>query len=252
MVPIPQSPPCSLVDVDPDLVAGIPHDDLPLARRVLLRPRYELPKGRWAPGLLGAHEGAIGFLVVEGAIIREIDLGGRGCAQVLGPGDVLGEPTPGGVLDCPVTWTALLPSVLLVLDARFVAAAQRWPSLAANLHRRLLEQGDRAALHAATAQLPRVDRRLVALFWQLSDPWGHVTPFGIDVPLPLTHELLGRLVGAQRPTVSLALRELAGDGVVTRSARGGWLLAAGSQALLGSGELGRPVAVSASTGGSIA
>jgi hypothetical protein len=36
--------------------------------------------------------------------------------------------------------------------------------------------------------------------------------------------MIGQLVGAQRPTVSLALRRLADDGSVTRTPDGGWLL----------------------------
>ena len=227
----------SLVDADPELVAGVPDEDLALARRVLVRPRFDIPKGRWAPALLGGHEGAFGFLVLEGAIVRQLDLADRQCAQILGPGDVLQESTTSDVLDCPVTWTALQPSVLTVLDERFTAASRRWPALGVNLHRRLLDQADRVGLHAATAQLPRVERRVVALFWQLSERWGHVTPFGIEVPLQLTHEVLGRLVGAQRPTVTLAMRDLADEGLLTRSPGGGWLLDPASRELLRSGHV---------------
>jgi DNA-binding GntR family transcriptional regulator len=51
-----------------------------------------------------------------------------------------------------------------------------------------------------------------------------VTPDGIVVDLPLTHELIGRLVGGRRPTVTLALAELAENGVLVRRDEGGWLL----------------------------
>src|SRR3712207_2717381 len=110
----------SLVDLDPDLAAGIPDDELELARRVLTRPRYEIPKGAWAPELLGAHDqGGFAILLVEGAIVRQVDLAGRHCTQILGPGDVLRPAAGGGTLDCPVTWTALEPSAVVVLDERF-------------------------------------------------------------------------------------------------------------------------------------
>lgn len=238
----PPTPGVSLVDADPELFAGIPADDLLLARRHLVRPRFDIPKGRWAPELLRAHEGAFGFLVVEGAIVREVELAGRECAQILGPGDVVREASLQPLFACPVSWSAPKPSVLTVLDERFTTAAHRWPALSQNLFRRLLEQSERVALHAATAQLPRVERRVVALFWQLAERWGHVTPFGIEVPLELTHEALGRLVGAQRPTVTLALRELAEDGVLTRSADG-WLLDRASSGLLESADAPRAVAL---------
>jgi CRP-like cAMP-binding protein len=42
--------------------------------------------------------------------------------------------------------------------------------------------------------------------------------------LPLTHELIGRMVGARRPTVSLALAELAQAGTLVRRLDGAWVL----------------------------
>ena len=234
----------SLVDADPDLAAGIPDEDLALARRALTRPLYSIPKGRWAPELLGAHEtGGFGVLIVDGALVRQVDLADRHCTQILGPGDVLQPASTGGFVDCPVTWTALMPSTVVVLDNRFTRASQRWPSLGLNLHRRLLDQADRMALHAAISQLPRVERRILGLFWQLAERWGHVTPFGVTVPLDLTHEALGRLIGAQRPTVTLALRDLAEEGALSRGANGTWLLSSDTRDAL------RPPGVSAVTAG---
>ena len=76
----------------------------------------------------------------------------------------------------------------------------------------------------------------LALFWQLADRWGTVTAFGVAVSLQLTHEVLGRLVGAQRPTVTLALSELAEAGLVVRVPKAGWLLSRDSYGELGSVE----------------
>jgi CRP/FNR family transcriptional regulator, cyclic AMP receptor protein len=230
----------SLLDADPDLTAGVPDDDVALARRALLRPRYDIPKGRWAPELLRGHDnGAFAILLIDGAILRQLDLVDRHCLQIFGPGDVLQPTADGGVLECPVTWRALVPSSVVVLDERFTRATQRWPALGLNLHRRLLDQADRIAMHAAIAQLPRVDQRILALLWQLAERWGRVTPFGVELPLDLTHEALGRLVGAQRPTVTLALRTLADEGAVTRTTDRGWLLRPSSRETL------RPAAAAA-------
>ena len=45
--------------------------------------------------------------------------------------------------------------------------------------------------------------------------WGKVEPGGIRLPLPLTHQLLGQLIGAERPSVSHALGRLPHAGLVT-------------------------------------
>ncbi|HEV3001345.1 MAG TPA: Crp/Fnr family transcriptional regulator, partial [Solirubrobacteraceae bacterium] len=222
----------SILDADPDLADGIPAADHPLARRALARPVHPVGEDGVDAAALLSGEGAFGLLVVEGAVVRELDLAGRVCTELLGPGDVLGGVPEDALLPVPVAWKALQPAGAIVLDARFTSAAQRWPALAVNLHRRLLEQAHRSAVHAAIAQLPRVERRVLALMWQLSERWGRVTPFGVEVDLPLTHEAVGRLVGAQRPTVSLALADLAREGALTRTVRRTWLLAADSHGLV--------------------
>lgn len=56
----------------------------------------------------------------------------------------------------------------------------------------------------------------MALIWQLAESWGRVTPAGTRVPLSLSHEVLGGLVGARRPTVTLALSKLAKQGSLIR------------------------------------
>ena len=224
------TPAVSIVDADPDLSSGIPAEEHELARRVLTRPRHDVPKGRWSPTPLRGHgEGAFAVLVLDGAVVRQIDMADRHATQILGPGDVFQLPRDGSLLDCPVTWTALQPSSMAVLDGRFTRASQKWPALGVNLQRRLLDQADRLALHAAILQLPRVDGRILAFFWHLAERWGRVTPTGVAVPLRLTHESLGRLVGAQRPTVTLALRDLGQQGALTRSVQGDWLLSRDSR-----------------------
>jgi hypothetical protein len=62
-----------------------------------------------------------------------------------------------------------------------------------------------------------VEGRLLVQFWQLAERWGHMDRDGIAVSSPLTHELLAKLVGAARPSVTTALGRLAERGLLLRS-----------------------------------
>jgi DNA-binding IclR family transcriptional regulator len=62
------------------------------------------------------------------------------------------------------------------------------------------------------------------LLWHLADRFRRSHPEGVVLPLPLSHELLAQLVGAQRPSVSRALKELERAGVVARRPDGSWWL----------------------------
>jgi CRP/FNR family transcriptional regulator, cyclic AMP receptor protein len=84
----------------------------------------------------------------------------------------------------------------------------------------------RASRHLAALALPRVEDRVMALFCDLADRWGRATPEGIRIDVPLTHAVIGQLVGARRPTVSLALTDLAAAGRLVRQDERCWLLTA--------------------------
>jgi hypothetical protein len=115
------------------------------------------------------------------------------------------------------------PTRLVLFEREFLLVARRWPWLFAGLHVRSGEQIERLLTQMMICQLPRVDDRLLSLLWLLAESWGQVTPSGTVLPVELTHTALGGLVGARRPTVTLALGELNQRGAVVRQA-GGWLL----------------------------
>src|SRR5688500_17160861 len=89
---------------------------------------------------------------------------------------------------------------------------------------RVADRTERLAVTQAVCQLNGVDRRLLSLFWHLAERWGRVSASGVVLPLPLPHRVLASLVGARRPTVSVALTRLASAGAVERRAAGTWLL----------------------------
>src|SRR5947208_3030936 len=79
---------------------------------------------------------------------------------------------------------------------------------------RTVERTRRQSVSASIPMLVRIQDRLVVLFMHLAERWGQVTRDGIVVHLPLTHELIARLSGARRPTVTTALSGLSARGLI--------------------------------------
>jgi CRP-like cAMP-binding protein len=218
-----------LLDVDAAFGQDMPEEDLPQARRALVMPTAQVPGGHFDLAGVAARHGARALLLVlSGTLARDVRVLDRTTTQLFGPGDVLAaETTDGECLSCQVTFHAEQPARVALLGERFHAAARVWPSLSAIIQQRLALQSRRLAIQAAILALPRVESRVLAILWHLAETFGSVRPDGVLVPLPLTHERLGRLVGAQRPTVTLALRRLGEAGDALRVAEG-WMLRAGS------------------------
>ena len=209
---------------------GVPPEELDAARRAVRVPRLDVPRGDWTPAPADWAPPTLGAMVVEGMIACHVRIRGRASTELIGPGDVFSpwRPAASSAIG-EMTSSAWAPTTLAVLDESFLAAARRWPGLLAVSHVRLAERLDRMMLRTAALQLSRVEERLLAAMWQLADRFGHVTPEGISLPLPLTHQILGQLVGAQRPTVTLALRALEEEGAVSRRDDGLYVLARGSR-----------------------
>jgi CRP-like cAMP-binding protein len=157
-------------------------------------------------------------------ILQRTQLANHTTMKVFGPGDVLGRLGAAvSMLISESAMSAVEGTQLAVLGTDFLAAARRWPPLTAGLHIRLAQQAERLGVQLAICQLSRVDERLLALLWWLAEAWGRVTSVGTVVPISMTHDVLGALVGARRPTVTLALGELVERGAIVRQDRG-WLL----------------------------
>ena len=216
----------SLVDADPELARWLTPGEMGAARRDTVVPVLVLNFGAWEPEPPRAcgwrH---LGYLVLEGVLVRDEQLAGSTTTELVGPGELLQPWTenPGDALvPHAVTWKVLEPARLGVLGPPFVASVARWPVLNAALIGRAVRQNSRAATLHAICQLSRVDMRLLALFWHLAERWGRVGSDGVLLPLRLQHESLGHLIGAKRPTVTLALQRLAERGLVQRRDDGTW------------------------------
>jgi CRP/FNR family transcriptional regulator, cyclic AMP receptor protein len=228
------SPSATLVlDHDPDLATGIPRDEREAARQACRSGLVNVPRGRWeVPISAGERDDRLGLVIVVGLLCREIALGDHHMFELLGPRDVLQLPVASGrpQLGGPVKITAIMESSLLVLGESFIRASARWPSLSATFLRRIEAQRERLAVQGLITHIPRADHRILIALSHLADRFGTTADGGTIIPLPLTHDLLGHLVGARRSTATLAISTLEADGMLRRIDRGSWFLtAAGEQ-----------------------
>lgn len=173
--------------------------------------------------LLRAHSG-FAATVLDGMLVHALTIGDQSGIHLLGPGDLLlrGSDMPPPWLE-DVAFRAPAPARLAVLGTDFIGAARRAPQVIPALYECVADQMHRLIGQLVICQLPRVDQRVLAIMWLLAESWGQVTPGGIRLPLALTHETLGAMIGARRPTVTLALRKLSTQGAIIHQ-DSGWLL----------------------------
>jgi CRP-like cAMP-binding protein len=170
------------------------------------------------------RNGAFGAVVLEGMLLQYLQLGSQPGLTMLGPGEIIAlRDAPTSTLLGLSTYRAAADTTLGLFSTELLLAARRAPRLVIGLHIRLAEQLERLGTQLVICQLPRVEDRILAMLWLLAESWGRVTPSGTALPLSLTHEVLGALVGARRPTVTLAVGELAERGALVQQDRG-WLL----------------------------
>ena len=215
-------------DVDPDLLAGIDEPTAGHLRARMAARRVWVERGPWHPTIGAAEQNRhLGLLVLDGLLVRTLRLVGRECSEVVGPGDLIrpwdGDDL-GGSVHCVSEWRALQPAMLASLDGHFAARIARWPAITSALLARSTRRSRALVYQATIAHVRRAETRLLLALWQLADRWGRVTPRGVVVPVPLTHQLLAQMTCLRRPTVSAGLGQLAHAGEVTALPDGGWLL----------------------------
>jgi CRP/FNR family transcriptional regulator, cyclic AMP receptor protein len=218
-----------LLVADPDLGSHLDSDELEQAREQAVFPAIELAAGPLELDQLrhaaGVRDRLHGFLVIDGSLTINLRMSGRTCTRLIGARElVLLDGVESDSLPAEWEWSVLTPARLALLDGRLHTIARRWPLLLSTIIQRAAHQTRNAFLQQAISQLPRVEERLLALFWSVADRQGVVRPDGVWVDLSATHDTLAHMVGAQRPTVSLGLARLAESGLLRAEARG-WLIA---------------------------
>jgi len=214
-----------VLEADPDLGAGIAHDQLHRARRASVARVIEFERGRLR---CQPPDDGLGALVLDGLLLVRVDFARiRGNVELLGPGDVI-SPWLGMVGDftpaCTVTARVLVKLRVAWLDSGFALRTGRWPEIQAALMRRLLARSRRLSLQSAINSLPRIEERVELTLWQLAYRFGHMSQAGVKLDLPLTHTHLAEMVCAQRPSVSTAITRLRSRGLIVVTARRQWLL----------------------------
>jgi CRP/FNR family transcriptional regulator, cyclic AMP receptor protein len=218
----------SIVDADPELGDLLDDNERERARREALTRERRLSAGEWhAAEAVEPNSHHRGFLVVDGLLSREVNVLGRTCVELIGPGDVLRPwswDAEGSHVHAEVGWMVLEPTRLAVLDHGLVQRMTPWPQLGVELFARGTRRAHHLAVALAIAHHQRVEDRLLLTLWHLAERWGRVGPEGIAVPLPLSHQRLADLVGAHRPSVTTAVGELARSGALSRRSDAVWVL----------------------------
>jgi CRP-like cAMP-binding protein len=217
-----------VLELDPDLGVDLDADALESATAELVAPLARVDwtrhRGRWEP----AAESSFGVLVVAGMLMREVQLLGTYSAEILGVGDVLRPWDADSEFALPVPaevhWTVLTQVEVAVLTTAFLHRAAKHPEVLSRLMGRALGRARTLALHDAVTNLKHVETRLLVHFWHMAERWGTMGPDGVSIEMPLTHEMLAKLVGATRPSVTTGLGRLAARGLLMRRPDGVWWL----------------------------
>jgi hypothetical protein len=224
----PQHDVARVFEDDPGLGEELDGDALAQAARVPARV-LRLEPGRWHVPEPSDPAGLLGLLVLDGLLARWVTVGDVRCCEVLGIGDVLRPWTHRqelGLASIPAEaeWRVVEVGRVAVLDRRFALATARWPEVQAALLDRAVVRARRVAFHVSVCSLVRLELRLLVALWHFADRWGRVTGEGVHLPLRLNHELLAGVVGARRPSVTVALGRIKHAGTVLRRPDGTWLI----------------------------
>ncbi len=214
-----------LLEIDPALGRRLDREEFELARERLTPQCVDLDRGDWQPDLEEPPPGHLGYLVVDGLLIREVLVAGSRSIELLNFGDVVRPWLEDSASFVDASWRVVAPVRLAILDAETVSRASQWPALLESIFDRGLRRARSLAVSSAVQNLRGVEERIEVLMWLLAEHWGRLEPGGtIFIPINLTHETLGVLVGARRPTVSTALSHLAESGSVEQVRGKGWRL----------------------------
>jgi hypothetical protein len=215
-----------LLDAEPSLARGIERRVLDNAREKLTVEVRSIEPGPWqGASTTPSSPLFLGYLILDGAFTREVEVSSRPSIELLGPGDLV-RPwvVPQALKAMGVTddWTLISSGHVAMIDEQFHQSAQEFPSILTVLMDRVVARSRWLGFHVALCQLPRIDHRLLLTFRYLAERWGVQEPRGVKIPVRLSHRNLAAMIGARRPKVSSALTTLSEGGLIEQAPDGSW------------------------------
>jgi CRP-like cAMP-binding protein len=214
------------VDLRGELSADAPA--LARVRQPLPAPVIEFVPGNVDLGLTDLSGDCLGLLLLDGLLLAELRAGRAQTAWLVGGGDLI---NPSGLHEVSLTertrWRVLTPARVAVLDREFRLRAGGIPVVSHALLSRATRTTSWLLGKSLILSSPLIEERLLLMFGLYGERWGTMTRDGVVLSLPLTHAMLAALVGARRPSVTLALHSLERHGLLDRTYRGTWLLRRG-------------------------
>lgn len=223
------SVPRPLLEIDPDLGSNLDSAARSAAEKILVSVALA-PTGPWRPNASGgANPGDLGFLVIDGLLMRRVLIAGTRCTELLGQGDILRpwsmESAEHSSVPVEADWRIVGDTAeFAVLDDNVARQIGRWPPITSELFDRMAQRARWLSFQLAVCHTKYVQTRLLMVMWHFADRWGRVTPDGVIIKLDISHQALGEIIGARRPTVTTALGRLREEGKLEGGSGGKWLL----------------------------
>lgn len=211
---------------DPDFAGTLTAEDRRLAMELFRARVVSVSPPRWEPPEYDPDT-TFGLLVLDGLIGRRVRIGSAIGNELLTCGDILRpwqEPAPWQEIRPDLEWRVYAPTRVAVLDERLTRLIGQRPQLVVEFSGRLLRRVHSISYLTAISHLVLVEDRLLGTLWHLAGQCGRVSREGVRVPFRLTHEMLGEILGARRPSVTVAVQKLKARGEIARNPRGEYVL----------------------------
>ncbi len=197
-------------------------------------PEIGLEPGPWQLPDHGSDE--LGYFVVSGMLLRRVIVEGGRSVELLGLGDLLLPWREERASFSHSEWEVVDRARLAVLDLRPGSPHFQSPTLVSAIATSAVDRSRALALQSAIMSIVGIEERVRALLWAFAERWGKVLPEGVEIEVNVPQAVLAEMVGARRPTVSLALGSLSERGLLLAPEPGRWILQGEPPAVVASAE----------------